>query len=117
MTVPKAAMDEDHALAATKHEIRFAGQIRNMEAVSESHAMHQPAHEQFRLCALGANQTHALASFGWRESVGHMEFVSCPVPQRKTRRASAVLLAYEPLGVHEAGKPAFVLGPWSRPSL
>ena len=31
MSMPKAAVNEDHALPPTEHKIRFAGQFRNKE--------------------------------------------------------------------------------------
>ena len=43
MTVPEAAVDENNLPAARKHEIGRAGKLFGVEAITESHRMHQSA--------------------------------------------------------------------------
>jgi hypothetical protein len=48
MTVPETAVDEDYLLTRRKNQIWLARKISAMQPVSESAAMDQATHKQFR---------------------------------------------------------------------
>jgi hypothetical protein len=61
--VPEAAVDEDDFAEPRKHHVGSAGQISGVQAVAETHPMHEPADRHFRLCVLASHTGHPFASF------------------------------------------------------
>ena len=51
-------MDEDHRFILGQHDIRLARQIFHVQAKAVTHAMQQPADDEFRARVLPADSPH-----------------------------------------------------------
>ena len=70
MTVPEAAMNEDHLAAATKDDVRAPRQIPSMQAKPVAAAMKKAAHAQLWTRISGADTRHESAALGRRQPIG-----------------------------------------------
>jgi len=62
MTVPEAAMHEDHGLVFRQNNIWFARQILDVQAEAIAEAMEQRPDYLFRLCVFAGDGLHVAAS-------------------------------------------------------
>jgi hypothetical protein len=69
MLMPEAAVDKDDFAEPRKHHVGFAGQIADMQAVAETHPMHEPTNHHLRLCVLAPHSGHPFASLALSEIV------------------------------------------------
>lgn len=67
--MPKATMDEYQLVARYQNDVRFAREIRAMQAVSVPHSVNDPTHQQLWLRVLGAHQLHPIAALLGRQVV------------------------------------------------
>ena len=58
VTVPETSMHENYLPARAEHQVRFSGQILSVQSVTETHAVHYPAHGHFRPGVLILDCTH-----------------------------------------------------------
>lgn len=58
--VPEAAVDKDHLAMTRQYNIRRARQLSLVQAEPVSHAMNNPAHDDFGLRVLASNARHAV---------------------------------------------------------
>lgn len=70
MTVPEAAMNEDHLPAATKDDVRAPRQIPSMQTKPVAAAMQKAADPQLRTRISGADTRHESAALGRRQPIG-----------------------------------------------
>ena len=83
MTVPEAAMDEDHFSKARENEVGRTRQVAPMESVTETHSMNDSTHDQFGLGVSMPNTRHPLAALGLGERIDHVRTIA----QRVERKA------------------------------
>ena len=62
VTVPETSMHENYLPARAEHQVRFSGQILSVQSVTETHAVHYPAHGHFRPGVLTLDCTHGPAA-------------------------------------------------------
>ncbi len=71
MPMPKTAMNEYNHLVSRQYDIGRAGQITDMQSVTEPHSMDYLAYDYFRLGVAARNSRHNPASFFLAEDVRH----------------------------------------------
>ncbi len=69
--VPEAAGDEDHLLQPREHQVRRAGQVANVQAITVTHRVDEPPNGEFRRRVRRSDQRHDARAFGPGEGVGH----------------------------------------------
>src|SRR5579859_523113 len=69
--VPEAAAHFDDLPQACKDKVRFPRERRDVEPVTESHSVHQPAHGQLRRSVLRPDVSHVNGATLGRKFVGH----------------------------------------------
>ena len=62
VAVPEATVHEDRLAPGDEGDIRPAGQVSAMQAVSVAHGVQQPAHDQFRSCVPAPDRLHDAAA-------------------------------------------------------
>jgi hypothetical protein len=72
MPVPKAAMHENRLAKSGEDKIGAPGQVAPVQTITITHAVNEATHHHFRLGVLGPNTSHALATFGGGENIGHV---------------------------------------------
>lgn len=83
VTVPETAMYEDRLALPKESKVRFTRQVLPMKAVSESHTVHEPAHQKLWLRVLASDAAHIFGALSWGNSIGHGG--NCWLSRRKTR--------------------------------
>jgi hypothetical protein len=63
MPMPEAAVNEDNFLPSRKNDVRPAGKIPTVQAVTETEPPEEPSDPPFRFGVLGPDPAHPLASF------------------------------------------------------
>ena len=63
--MPKAAMDENHFLAASKYQVWFSGKILGMEAIAITHRVNELSDDEFWLRMCGPDPPHVLRTGFW----------------------------------------------------
>lgn len=56
--MPEAPVHKNHFAARGKYEVGLAGQIGDVQPVTETHPMNEAAHEHFRFHALALDAPH-----------------------------------------------------------
>ena len=69
--MPETAVYEDEFSASRENKIGAAGQVANVEAVTEAQRMGEWADDHFRLRILAPNGGHATRTLFGRENVSH----------------------------------------------
>lgn len=69
MLMPETPMNKNHFVPCSKHQIGFAGQALDVEAVSVTQAIDESADYHFRARAFATNPPHVFAAAGSRYSV------------------------------------------------
>jgi len=62
MAMPETAIYKYYGFVFGEYYIGFAGEVFNMEAVSETLRMEETAHEHFRLCVFAFDAAHVVAA-------------------------------------------------------
>lgn len=76
MLMPKAAMNKDHFASAGENNIRLAGQVLSVQAVTKAPSMEQSPNRHLNACITRLNCPHDLAAFGGVEAI-HTSFIPC----------------------------------------
>ena len=71
VAVPEAAVDEDDGAVFGEDDVRFAGEVSVVDAVTEAQAPEGFAEEQLRLGGGGVDGGHVCVALGRGEGVGH----------------------------------------------
>jgi hypothetical protein len=69
VTVPETAMYKDYLLSTPESQVRRPGQGPDMQSITVSHGVNEPANEHFSLGILGPDKAHPLAALFRRERV------------------------------------------------
>jgi hypothetical protein len=80
MTVPEAAMDEDHGGMARKDDIRTARQVSAVKSESQSRGVQALPHLQLRLRIDLPDTGHVSAALLWSESIHQLR---CSTDERR----------------------------------
>jgi hypothetical protein len=71
MSMPEAAMHENHSVEARKNEIRSAGQVFPVKPEAQSARMQAAPQQQFRFCVATADAAHIEPPLFGCENVRH----------------------------------------------
>ena len=80
VSMPQAAVDEDHGTVFWQGQVRAPRQIPTMQAVAEPQGKESTPDHVLRLRVLAANPRHAVAALFCGEDVGHSERQSTTAP-------------------------------------
>ncbi len=69
VSMPKAAIDENHRMPFRQNDVGMAGQLWGVEAVAEAQHVQMMTHEQLRLRVFRADFAHGFAAFFWRDGI------------------------------------------------
>ena len=71
MHVPETPIDVDDLPQSWENKIRGARQRTDMQTVTVSQGMHEPANKKFRGCVLRLHRRHDSGSLSFRDSIRH----------------------------------------------
>lgn len=87
VSMPEAAVDENHRTVLRKHKVRGAGQLSDMKSISESPGEKKGAKYPFRPGVLSANARHHAAALRGGRNAHDLECLPPECLQKRQRRA------------------------------
>jgi hypothetical protein len=98
MTMPKAAMYEDHAFKARKNKVRGSWKVLSVEPKSISKLVDKSTNGQFGLGVLPVDPPHAFAALCGGKGIGHAYSLVSDPPMHKFRTSywQDIQKQYEP---------------------
>lgn len=87
MSMPEAAVDENHRTVLRKHKVRGAGQLSDMKSISESPGEKKGAKYPFRPGVLSANARHHTAALRGGRNAHGLECLPPECLQKRQLRA------------------------------